>query len=135
MKHPAPNPGGTSAAHWQAAGEERLALPYCASCARFHWPVRAVCPHCGAAPTWRDAGGGGRIASWSIVRRAVNPELKDAAPYVVAFVDLDEGVRLFTNIVDAQPEALRAGLRVRCRFEAALDSAIRVPVFVIEGNA
>lgn len=135
MKHPAPNPGGTSAAHWQAAGEGRLALPYCTSCTRFHWPVRAACPHCGATPTWRDASGAGSIASWSIVRRAVNPELKDAAPYVIAFIDLDEGVRLFTNIIDAQLDLLRVGLRVRCRFEPALDPReFRVPVFVIEGQ-
>ena len=135
MKHPSPNPGGTSAAHWKAAGEERLALPYCELCARFHWPVRAKCPHCSARPTWRNASGAGRIASFSIVRRAVNPELKNEAPYVVAYVELDEGVRLFTNIVDVDPEAVRTGLGVRCRFEAALDPAIRVPVFVIERGA
>ena len=120
--------------HWKAAAEERLALPYCTACARFHWPARAACPHCGGDTTWRDGGGRGTLASWSVVRRAVNPELKDAAPYVVAFVELDEGVRLFTNIVDAQLDVLRAGLRVRCRFEAALDPAIRVPVFVVEGH-
>jgi uncharacterized OB-fold protein len=136
MKHPTPNPAGTSAPHWQAAGDAHLALPdaplalpYCESCRRFHWPARARCPQCHGEITWRHASGLGSIATFSIVRRAVNPELAADTPYVVAFVDLDEGVRLFTNIVDAQPDALEVGMRVRCRFEATLDAALHIPVF------
>ena len=134
MKHPTPNPNGTSAEHWKAAAEGRLALPHCAACERFRWPMRAACANCGGELAWRDADGRGVIASWSVVHRAVNPELKDAAPYVVAFVELDEGVRLCTNIVDAAPEALRVGLRVRVSFEAALDAAIQVPVFAVDSE-
>ena len=132
MKHPTPNPGGTSAEYWKAAGANRFVLPYCAACAAYQWPVRAACPRCGAPPAWRDASGRGTLVTWSIVNRAVNPELKDDAPYVVAFVQLDEGVRVFPNIVETQPEALRAGLRVQAKFETALDLAIDVPVFVPE---
>jgi uncharacterized OB-fold protein len=134
MKHPTPNPAGTSAPHWQAAGDAQLALPYCDSCRRFHWPARAHCPQCRGKMTWRRAGGRGRIVTFSIVRRAVNPELAEDAPYVVAFVELDEGVRLFTNIVDVQPDMLEIGMRVRCRFEAALDAGVRVPVFAPEAE-
>ena len=132
MKHPTPNPGGTSAEYWKAAGEGRLALPYCAACAAYQWPVRAACTKCGAGLSWREASGRGNIASWSVVHRAVHPGLKDSAPYIVAFVELDEHVRLFTNIVDAAPEALREGARVCARFEPALDAEIHVPVFVLE---
>jgi uncharacterized OB-fold protein len=135
MKHPTPNPAGTSAPHWQAAGDAHLALPYCESCRRFHWPARAHCPQCRGKMTWNRAGGSGRIATFSIVRRAVNPELAEDIPYVVAFVELDEGVRLFTNIVDAQPDMLQIGMRVRCRFEAALDAEVRVPVFAPQADA
>lgn len=134
MKHAAPNPGGTSAEHWQQAAEGRLALPHCAACQRFHWPPRARCPHCRGEAEWRSASGKGRVVSFSIVRRAVNPELNDHAPYVVAFVELDEGVRIFSNIVGVEPEAVRTGMRVRCRFETALDAAVRVPVFAPEGE-
>jgi uncharacterized OB-fold protein len=132
MKHPTPNPSGTSAQYWKAAGEGRLALPYCDVCAQFRWPARAACQGCGGALGWRNASGRGAIASWSVVHRAVNPELKDAAPYVVAFVELDEGVRLFSNIVDAMPESMCAGLRVRVRFESALDGDVQIPVFVVD---
>ncbi len=134
MKRPTPNPTGTSAPHWQAAAEARLALPYCESCVQFYWPARARCTQCRGEVTWRNACGLGRIATFSIVRRAVNPELANDAPYVIAFVDLDEGVRIFSNIVDTQPDALRIGMRVRCRFECALDREVQVPVFALESD-
>jgi len=131
MKHPAPRSNATSAFHFEAAKDGRLVLPYCEACAKYHWPLRARCPHCdsSADPGWRAATGTGTIASYSVVVRAVNPELKDDAPYVIAFVELDEGVRLFTNIVDAEPEDLHCGMRVQCHFEASMDPELWVPVF------
>ena len=132
MKHPTPSVAGTAAEHWKAATEGRLALPYCASCAAFQWPPRARCPQCGGDTSWRDASGRGRIVSFSVVRRAVNPELADEAPYVIAFVELDEGPRIFTNVVDIDAAAVTTGLRVRCRFEPALDASVQVPVFAPE---
>jgi uncharacterized OB-fold protein len=132
MKHPTPNASGTHAPLWRAAAGGRLMLPYCSACARHHWPVRARCPHCRGGCEWREASGRGCIAAFSVVRRAANPELAAEAPYVVAFVELDEGVRLFANIVGADPAYLRAGMRVRARFETALDADVRVPVFAPE---
>lgn len=135
MKHPAPRASGTSAPHFEAAKQGRLLLPHCAACAKFHWPPQAACPHCGGAPGWREAKGTGTIATYSVVYRAVNPELKDDAPYVIAFVDLDEGVRLFSNIVDVKPAELRSGLRVQCRFEPSMDPELWVPVFALAAQA
>jgi uncharacterized OB-fold protein len=132
MKHPAPNAAGTAAEHWKAAAGRRLALPYCASCAEFQWPPRAGCLHCRGEMSWRDASGRGRIVSFSVARRAVHPELADEAPYVIAFVELDEGPRIFTNVVDVDAGAITTGMRVRCRFEAALDETVSVPVFAPE---
>ena len=59
----------------------------------------------------------------------MNPELAEDAPYVIAFVELDEGVRMFTNVVGLAADAVAVGMRVRSRFEASLDGAVRVPVF------
>jgi uncharacterized OB-fold protein len=129
MKHPSPRAGSTSGAHWEAAGNGKLLLPYCERCAAFRWPMRAACPKCDQPLGWREARGTGTIAAYSVVRRAAAPELKDAVPYIVAFVELDEGVRLFTNIVDAHAQEIRSGLRVECRFEPSTDAALGVPVF------
>ena len=73
------------------------------------------------------------MAAWSVVRRAVDPALKDDVPYVVAMVALEEGVRLFTNIVGIHADSIRAGMRVRCRFEPTTDERAWVPVFGPEG--
>lgn len=129
MKHPAPRRDSPSAFHFEAARDGRLVLPWCESCSSHHWPAKARCPHCDGEADWRQAHGRGTIASFSVVVRAVNPELKDDAPYVIAFVQLDEGVRLFTNIVDAKPEHLHIGQRVQCRFEPSMDPEMWVPVF------
>jgi uncharacterized OB-fold protein len=131
MKHPAPRPGTEAAPYWQGAREGRLRVPYCPSCATFAWPPRRHCTKCGANLDWRDARGSGSIAAWSVVRRAANPDLKHDVPYIVALIDLDEGVRLFGNIVDAAPADVRAGRRVRCRFAPSADPEIWVPVFAI----
>jgi uncharacterized OB-fold protein len=81
---------------------------------------------------WRQATGGGRIGALSIVRRAAQPELAQAVPYALGFIELDAGVRVFAHIAAADPAALRPGMRVACRFEPTLDPALSVPVFVCE---
>ncbi len=131
MNYLSPNPGGLLAPYWQAAAQHRLALPYCEACDRWQWPLRAACLHCGQAAVWRTASGAGRLSSWSVVHRAPRPDLQQDAPYVVAFADMDEGVRLFARLVDTPADQLRAGLRLRCRFEPSSDPQIRVPVFVV----
>ena len=128
MKHTAPRMN-EGAPHWRAAREGRLELPWCGACGRPQWAPGPACRICGGELVWRACSGGGRIASFSVVRRAVDPDLKDEVPYVVAFVDVDEGVRLFTNIVGADPAALAVGQRVRCRFEPTTDAEAAVAVF------
>ena len=120
------------APHWAAAREGRLDVPYCNTCARYQWPPSPSCRSCRGELGWRTAAGTGRIASFSVVRRAVDPALKDDVPYVVAFVELDEGVRLFTNIVASDPDTLACGQRVRCRFEATAEGDAAVAVFAVE---
>lgn len=129
MKHPAPRAGRETSPFWNAAAGNRLSLPYCEACAAFQWPPRGRCIRCDGAVTWRDSAGIGRVASYSVVRRPVNPDLKEEVPYIVAFVELEEGVRLFTNIVDVAPEDVHVGLNVYCRFEATMQPGIAVPVF------
>lgn len=116
---------------WQSAREGDLVIPHCTTCDRFAWPPRARCLHCAGTMSWKKVTGNGAVVTWSVIRRAVDPALEDAVPYVIAFVELDEGVRLFTNLVDVDGSAgvIQEGLRVRCRFEASTNDAAWVPVF------
>lgn len=101
-----------TAEYWAATAEGRLLLKRCNSCGTVIWYPRAVCPDCHSTDTsWFEASGQGEIYSWTVSRRGDGP-WKDAAPYVIAYVQLDEGPRVMTNIVDADLESLEVGQRV-----------------------
>jgi uncharacterized OB-fold protein len=108
---------------WEAAAEQRLLVGSCRDCARKHFYPRALCPHCMSDRTeWVEAGGEGVIYSFSVTRRGV------PAPYAIAYVTLDEGVTMLTNLVDCDFDALAIGQRVRAVFRASAGGAL-VPVF------
>lgn len=128
---PLPVMDADSAAFWTAAREHRLAIPRCDECGRFHFYPRILCPHCHSDRiTHEDVSGEGSIYSFTIHRRAAGPAFEGDVPYVVALVDLDEGVRMLTNIVSPSPERLRIGAPVRVRFERATDD-VTLPKFEV----
>jgi uncharacterized OB-fold protein len=99
--------------YWESLRAHALALQWCAACQAPIFYPRALCPRCfGADLEWRPASGRGSLYSFTIVHRAPSPALQGAVPYVVALVDLEEGVRLMTTLQDVvpDPEALRPGM-------------------------
>jgi uncharacterized OB-fold protein len=116
---PAPAPPVTpeTKPFWDATAEGRLVLPRCAACEAFVWYPRAFCPRCGSAVEWVDASGRGTVYSFTVVHRGGQGPYRDAMPYVLAYVELDEGPRLLTNLVDCDVESLRIGEPVRAVFD------------------
>ena len=120
---PAPIVDSTNAPFWQAASEGVLLIKRCKACGEAHWYPRPFCPHCGSGDTdWVPASGSGTIYSYTVTRKA------GPAPYVLAYVTLDEGVTMLTNLVDGEIEALRIGQRVQVTFRQA-EGGGAVPVF------
>ncbi len=120
MAGPRPNP--ETQAYWDAAKEGRLLLRRCNACGEIHFYPRSICPFCFSDDTqWLESKGAGVIYSYSVMRRGV-------APYALAYVTLDEGPTLMTNIVDCDLASLRIGQRVRVTFKQS-DSGFRIPVF------
>ena len=112
---------------WEATREERLLLKRCRSCERFHWYPRTLCPECHSEDTeWVESPGRGVIYSHSTMRRV-------PTPYTLAYVTLDEGVTLLTNLVDCDPDALRIGQRVRLVWRETEDG-VKVPDFTPDGD-
>jgi uncharacterized OB-fold protein len=112
-----PVPDGDTAPYWDAAKQHRLVIQRCSDCARAIFYPRSVCPHCMSDRiAWIDASGRGTIYSYTVVHRAP-PQFTDSAPYVVALIDLAEGVRLMSNIVDCSPTAVRIGAAVEVTFD------------------
>jgi hypothetical protein len=102
---------------WQATDRGELLLRRCAGCGTVAWPPRTFCPACLAAdPEWFAAQGTGEVYSCTVVRKAQG-EWRDAVPYVLAYVQLTEGPRILTNIVDCDPESVHIGQSVRVVFQ------------------
>ena len=127
---PYPIPDGESQPYWDGVREGRLTIQRCLECRRHVFYPRSVCPHCMGDLEWVPASGRGTVHSFSIVHRAPE-EFKDEVPYVVALIDLEEGVRMMSRIVDA-PEAVSIGLPVEVRFSGEGDH--RLPVFKVVGG-
>jgi hypothetical protein len=120
MAGPWPDP--ETQAYWDAAKEGRLLVRRCNACGEIHFYPRSICPFCFSDDTqWLESKGDGVIYSYSVMRRG-------AAPYALAYVTLDEGPTLMTNIVDCDLASLRIGQRVRVTFKQS-DNGFRIPVF------
>jgi hypothetical protein len=109
-KIPAPPVNSETKPFWDAASQGQLLIKRCTGCGQSHYYPRALCPFCGSdATAWQLASGTGTIYSYSVMRRA-------EVPYAIAYVTLDEGVTMMTNLVDCDFDALRIGQRVRLVF-------------------
>lgn len=124
---PAPVVTEDNAEFWDAARQGRLVAQRCSSCGRFRHPPRPVCPHChGLDHEVVELAGRGTVYSYALLHHPQNPRFD--YPVVAALVDLDEGVRLVTNLVDVEPADVRIGLPVTVAF-APTDGDAAVPVF------
>jgi uncharacterized OB-fold protein len=80
---------------------------------------------------WMEVSGKGTIYTFTVNHRPANEFMKDRTPYVVAAIDLDEGVRLIANIVDSAITDVKCGARVRVTFEKASEE-ITLPQFTLD---
>ena len=118
----APRPHPETEAYWQAAAAGQLLLKQCRACAEFHYYPRAICPHClSDATQWITSTGRGRLYSYSTMGAA------DAA-YTLAYVTLDEGVTMLTNIVACDADDVQIGQAVTVVFQNT-DNGAPVPMF------
>lgn len=116
LPNPAPMVTSTSQAFWQATSEGRFLLQRCDACDVVVWFPRKHCPECWTESlTHFDASGNGTIYSFTIIRKVAN-EYKEATPFVVAYVELEEGPRVMTNIVGCNVDDVRVGMPVEIEF-------------------
>lgn len=113
---------------WRATREHRLVYPVCRACGGVVFYPRRHCTHCLSDDLeWRTSAGWGTVYTFTVIRQHGHPWFRSRIPYVVAFVDLDEGFRLMTHVVGTDPEQVRVGQRVRLAWEDAGEVAL--PVF------
>jgi len=112
---------------WLAAERGEFLGKRCMDCAKFHWYPRCLCPFCGSGRTeWTPLSGKGRLYAFSTLRRA-------QPPYTVAYVELAEGPRMLTRMVDVDPALLRIAMPVQAAFERTGDGR-KIPVFRVAAD-
>jgi uncharacterized OB-fold protein len=116
LPSPAPTVTSSSQAFWNATAEGRFTLQRCTSCDVVVWFPRKHCPDCWTETlSVFDASGKGTVYSFTIIRKVAN-DYKGVTPFVVAYVELEEGPRVMTNIVDCDPESVTVGMPVEMVF-------------------
>jgi uncharacterized OB-fold protein len=126
---PGPVPNADGAPYWEGAKAGRLMLQRCTGCAAPRFPPRWVCPRCGSQQVeWVAAAGRGTVYSFTIVHRAPLPAFRPSLPYVIALIDLEEGVRMMANIRGEDALEVAIGDAVEVLFEARAEGGA-VPQF------
>jgi len=109
---PLPETDSVSAVFFEAAAEGRLLFQQCGACSHRQFYPRALCTACGETPEWVEASGRGTVHTFTVVRQYGAEPFKGELPYVVAMIELDEGVRMMGNVTGIDPEEVRIGLEV-----------------------
>ena len=116
---------------WEAAARHRLVVARCADCGRHRSPPTPFCPGCRSqAIDWTESSGRGVVYSYTVVAREIMPGMADNLPYVPAVIELPDagGVRLISNVVDAELDAIRVGAEVEVVWDRHEDG-VTVPRF------
>ncbi len=128
FKKPQPSPTAWTQSFWQHCANDRLMLLRCTSCGAHHVPTRRVCA-CGSSHFDSvESKGSGVIISFTEVHRAPDPAFKEELPYVIAIIELQEGARLMSNIIQSEVSDIGIGKTVQCVFET-LEETVGVPKF------
>ena len=126
---PIPPVDSWSEPFWAGAREQRLVIQKCADCEKHIFYPRLSCPFCFSDRLdWIEASGRGTIYSHTLVQNNPPSTFADDVPFVIAIVELEEGVRMMTNIVDCDPEVLHCEMPVEVTFERLTDE-ITLPKF------
>lgn len=116
--------------YWDGLKAHRLMLPSCACCGPFFYP-RILCPRCHSPEiSWIQASGRGTLFSFEIAYQAFNPAFRIPPPYILAMIELEEGPRLMSNLIniEADPAVIRCDMPVEVVFEE-LNEEITLPLF------
>jgi uncharacterized protein len=121
-RKPLPNPlhWETSRPFWEAAKRHELLMPRCLKCDRLFFYPREACPYCLRSEIdWVKVSGKGRLHSFTVIHQPANPAFQAAVPYVYAMVQLDEGPRMISSLVDCPASEASVDMRLEAVFDDA----------------
>jgi uncharacterized protein len=105
---------------WEALKRHELYIQKCHDCGFTRYYARALCTNCQSSNTeWVRCSGRGTIYTFTATYQNQGPGFRDSLPYVMAYVDLEEGLKMLTNIVDCPPDQVKIGMPVEVVYEDA----------------
>lgn len=103
--------------YWQKLATGKLWLQFCPSCQKFIFYPRGLCPYCLEPELeWTPASGQGKVHSYAIVNVSALPEFKEETPYIYAVIELAEGVKMPSNLIDCSLDKVHVDLPVELTF-------------------
>lgn len=122
---PLPKPDHVSAPFWKAAADGRVLIQQCPACGHRQFYPRALCTSCAADTEWVEASGRGTVHTFTVIRQNWAKPFVDELPYVVAMVELEEGVKMMTNITDCEIDDVHIGMQVEA-YSAIVDDEVGI---------
>jgi len=125
LQRPLPTPMTPEAMpYWDGLRAGKLMLPKCGDCGTAFFYPRILCPHCHSRNVgWIQASGKGKLFSFEIAYRTFNPAFKVEAPFILAMVELEEGPRMMSNLINIEPDpsVVKCDMAVEVVFEKQTD--------------
>ena len=107
---------------WDAAKKHELLMPRCSYCNKFFWYPRAACPTClREGWEWTAVSGRARLHTFTTVYQAAHPAFQDDVPYAFAVVQLEEGPRMMSNVVDCDVADVKVDMPLVVKFDDVTD--------------
>ncbi len=127
---PLPTISERNRAFWEATRRGELRMQRCLACGHVRYPIGPVCTRCLSEETeWARLSGRGTVFATLVYHQVYNPAYRDDVPYNVALIQLEEGPRMFSNVVGVPPEQVRVGDPVEVVFDPVTDE-VTIPRFL-----
>jgi len=126
---PLPELEGLTGDFYGFCKQQELRFQKCGGCGAWRHVPRELCARCGSWDwSWERSSGCGRVFTWTVVGRALHPAFAGAEPYACTVVEMDEGVRLLSEVVDVAPDDLEIDMAVEVFFDPVTDD-VSLPKF------
>jgi len=113
LEKPLPLPTPVTRPFWQGLAEGRVLVQQCGDCDGWVFYPRSHCSHClSDRLEWREVSGAGTLYTFTITRQPTSPHFADEVPQRLAVVELDEGIRMTSTLVNMRDEDIRIGMRL-----------------------
>ena len=120
---PIPRPSGTTRPFWDGLNERKVQIQRCDGCDSWVFYPRTRCPSCLSDQLiWREVSGRGVLYTYTLARQPTAPHFADETPQQLAVVELDEGVRMTSTLVNVEPSDIVIGMRLRPYFDQVTDA-------------